>query len=87
MTPRDRIEIGDALFPSGHTESFGAVRHKSAKEIIVDVEGLGDVELPEDAIVSVHDHKVVVDIERLPAQLRQAIQHAHDREDPTVSSR
>jgi hypothetical protein len=35
-----------------------------------------------DAIVDVHDEKVIVDLARLPAEARKLIAHAHDAEEP-----
>jgi hypothetical protein len=35
-----------------------------------------------EAIQRVHDGKVIVDVGRLDARLREAIAHAHDREEP-----
>ena len=46
------------------------------------LENAGDFEVPLGAVQSVHDGKVVLDAERLDARLRQAIAHAHDREEP-----
>jgi hypothetical protein len=38
--------------------------------------------IPLEAVDRVHDGKVMVDVGRLDAHLREAIAHAHDREEP-----
>ena len=74
------MSVGDELFAEGSTEAFGAVRHVRAHELLVDIEGFGDTTLAAEAVLAVHDHKVIVDIASLPEYLRTAIAHAHDRE-------
>jgi hypothetical protein len=78
------IEIGFQAYLHEGGEEFGAVRAIDAaqKEIVVYVENAGDFAIPAQAVHSVHDGKVVFDGERLPKALRQAIRHAHDREEP-----
>ena len=84
MTTPVRVQVGDELFVQGSTEAFGAVREVHAHELVVDIEGYGDARLSAEAVVSVHDRKVVVDAARLPGHLRDAVAHAHDAEDPSV---
>lgn len=86
MTTPVQVSIGDEVFAQGSTQPFGAVRKVGAHELVVDIEGFGDTTLHADVVVSVHDHKVIVDASRLPPHLRGAIAHAHDEEDPNVSS-
>jgi len=81
MTTPVQVVVGDELFAEGATEPFGAVRHVKPHELVVDIEGFGDTAIPAAAVTAVHDHKVVVDPARLPPQLRDAIEHAHDVED------
>lgn len=81
MTKPVQVNVGDELFADGATEAFGAVRHVSAHELIVDIEGFGDTKLPASAVVGVHDHKIIVDVASLPDQIRAAVEHAHDQED------
>jgi hypothetical protein len=38
--------------------------------------------VPLEAVHRLHDGKVIVDVEQLDARLREAIAHAHDREEP-----
>jgi hypothetical protein len=81
MTTAVQVNVGDELFVEGSTEAFGAVRRVTAHELWVDIEGYGDTTIAAEAVVGVHDHKVIVDPEKLPATLRDAIAHAHDAED------
>jgi hypothetical protein len=65
-------------------EEFGAVRGyvPNANGLVVYVENAGDFVVPLEAVRSVHDGKVILDAGRIDKRLRQAIAHAHDREEP-----
>ena len=89
MTDRQRwkesISVGFQVFAKGREEEFGAVRDVcpgDRDELLVNVENGGDHCVPLDAILDVHDEKVIVDLARLPATLRSTIAHAHDAEVP-----
>jgi hypothetical protein len=84
MDKLHHIEIGFQVYVVEGGEMFGAVRGyvAEANALVVYVENAGDFEVPLDAVQSVHDGKVVLDARRLDARLRQAIAHAHDREEP-----
>ena len=80
---KESIRIGFQVFARGGDEEFGAVRDVcpgGRNELLVNVENGGDHCIPLDAIVDVHDEKVIVDVARLPAGLRTAVAHAHDAE-------
>ena len=74
------MKIGDQLFQHEEGAAFGAVVGIHEHELLVEIEGVGQVVLPGVAIKAVHDGKLIVDISHLPAPLRTAIKHAHDRE-------
>lgn len=79
------IRVGFQVFARGGAEEFGAVRDVcpgGRTELLVNVENGGDHCIPLDAIVDVHDEKVIVDVGRLPAALQGTIAHAHDAEAP-----
>ncbi len=78
--PSVAVKIGDQLFQREDGSAFGSVVGIHAHELLVEVEGVGQVVLPSAAVKAVHDGKVIVDIQQLPAPLRSSIQHAHDRE-------
>jgi hypothetical protein len=84
MDRRSPIEIGLQVYVVEGGETFGAVRgaKPETNALVVYVENAGDFEVPLDAVQSVHDGKVILDAERLDARLRQAMAHAHDREEP-----
>jgi hypothetical protein len=63
-------------------EEFGAVRAVSDDTITVYVENAGDFVVPRSAVVAVHAQKVIVDCRQLDPDLRRAINHAHDAEEP-----
>jgi len=79
---REKVNIGDQVFCAGRTERFGSVRDlpKGSSWIDVWIENHGDVAIESEWIVGVHDGKVELDCDRLPAPIRSAIRHAHDRE-------
>ena len=84
MQQHSQIEIGFQVYAVEGGEEFGAVRGyvPNANALVIYVENAGDFVVPLEAIQRVHDGKVIVDIERLDARLREAIAHAHDREEP-----
>ena len=81
MTTRVQVNVGDEVFATGSTDAFGAVREVHAHELVIDIEGFGDIRVQADIVTSVHDHKVILDVDKLPTEVRNAIAHAHDGED------
>jgi len=82
---QESIQVGFQVFAQGGDEEFGAVRDVcpgGRSELLIDIENGGDHCIPLDAIVDVHDEKVIVDVRRLPPDVRRAIAHAHDAEQP-----
>jgi len=80
MPKNVQVQIGDEVVASKGSQRFGAVRVVHPHELIIDIEGFGDVRLPATAVLAVHDGKVVVDVRKLPDQIQTAIRHAHDLE-------
>jgi hypothetical protein len=80
MTKSVQVEIGDQVYAGKSTEAFGGVRAVHEHDLIVDIEGKGDVKIPAAAVEAVHDHKVVVTVHALPPEIREAIAHAHEQE-------
>jgi hypothetical protein len=81
----EQIEIGYQAFAADGGEEFGAVRavRPGGKQlIVVYVENYGDFEVPLDAVAAVHSQKVILNCSKLDPELRRAIGHAHDAEDP-----
>jgi hypothetical protein len=80
----EHIEVGFHAFIEDGTEEFGAVRAVSPqrREVTVYVENAGDFVIAAEAIVDVHDEKVIFDATKLEPRLQSAIGHAHDAEDP-----
>ena len=78
------IEVGFHVFPVGGDEEVGAVREVAPggrPELVVDIENAGDFIIPLDAVTAVLEEKVIVDVNKLPERVQNAIQHAHDAED------
>jgi hypothetical protein len=78
------IEVGFHVFPEGGDEEVGAVREVAPggrPELLVDIENAGDFVVPLDAVTAVLEEKVIVDVNKLPDRLQNAIRHAHDAED------
>lgn len=76
------IEQGFMVFAAEGEDGIGSVREirRETSELVIYIENAGDFELPLSAVKSIHDDKVVLDLDRLDAPLRQAITHAHDAE-------
>jgi hypothetical protein len=79
---RETIEVGYQAFVSDGGEEFGAVRAVSPTELVVYVENAGEFRVPLDAVEAVHSQKVVLSCAKLDRKLREAINHAHDAEEP-----
>jgi hypothetical protein len=84
MLQHSHIEIGFQVYAVEGGEEFGAVRGylPNANALVVYIENAGDFVVPLEAVHRVHDGKVIVDVARLDTRLREAIAHAHDREEP-----
>jgi hypothetical protein len=84
-TLREAIAAGYQVFPADGGEEFGAVRDVcpgGRDELLVYVENGGEQCIPLDAVVGVHDEKVLVNVSRLPHDVQLAVRHAHDAEAP-----
>jgi hypothetical protein len=82
---REAIEVGYQTFLSDGEAAFGAVREiapEGRAEIVVYVENAGHFIVPLAAVEDVHAHKVILNAGRLDRDLRIAIGHAHDAEEP-----
>jgi hypothetical protein len=82
---REQIEIGDLAFVSDGEAAFGAVRQVAPDgrpELVIYVENAGDFVVPLAAVDAVHSQKVILNVARLGRELRRAIGHAHDAEEP-----
>lgn len=58
----------------------GAVRLVEPDRLIVNIEGYSDVEITAAQIDHVDEGKVILNADRLPAEVRTAAQHVHARE-------
>ena len=84
------LRAAPAAFTSGSSNSpesdggaeFGAVRDVSPEGLVVYVENAGDFQVSFDAVEAVHSHKVILRCSKLDLDLRRAIGHAHDAEEP-----
>ena len=83
----EAIEVGYQTFVSDGGEEFGAVRAVSPAgrpELVIYVENAGEFVVPLSAVEAVHSQKVILNCAKLGQQLRRAIGHAHDAEDPSA---
>jgi hypothetical protein len=81
----ETIEVGYQTFVSDGDVAFGAVRRVAPQgrpELVIYVENSGEFLVPLTAVDAVHAHKVVLNCDRLDRDLRKAIGHAHDAEEP-----
>ena len=82
----EQIQEGFGVFTADGEKAFGAVRHVQSDPpaLIIYVENSGDFTIGPSAITAVHPQKVMVDAAKLDRDLRTAIGHAHDAEDPAL---
>jgi hypothetical protein len=80
----EAIQVGQQAFVSDGGEEFGAVRRiaPDGSELVIYVENAGDFSVPPEAVLAVHDQKVIFDCAKLDPRLRAAIGHSHDAELP-----
>ena len=68
------------VFASEGTTGIGGIRAVRPDHLLVHVENYGEVNITADQIASAHDGKVILNLAALPADLLDAIGHAHDGE-------
>lgn len=81
------IEIGFHVYLEEGGKNLGAVRSVAPggrPEIIVYIDNGGNFIVPVDAVRTAHDQKVILDPKHLDERLRNAVAHAHDREEPRL---
>lgn len=78
--PLRAVERDWGVFAQEGATAVGAVRQVRPDHLVVYIEGYGDVVVGPHQIASAHDGKVVLDPRALPAELRAAVERAHDRE-------
>ncbi|MEA5124241.1 hypothetical protein [Xanthomonas floridensis] len=77
-----QIEIGQMVFLRDGEIGVGAVRdlRNDGTELVINIENGGDFVLPVSAVRDVHSGKVLLDVDRLPEDVRNALRHVHDSE-------
>jgi hypothetical protein len=81
----EAIEVGYQTFLSDRDAAFGAVREiapNGRPVLVIYVENAGDFVVPLSAVEAVHAQKVILKAGVLQSELREAIGHAHDAEEP-----
>lgn len=81
---RERIEPGLMVFTADGEVGVGAVREVllDTSQIVINIENAGDFIVSTSAVRDVHSGKLILDLEALGEDLREAVRHAHDAEDP-----
>ena len=77
-----QIEPGMMVFTAEGQEGIAAVRTVDQGTFKIHIENAGEFNLPLTAVKKVHDGKVVVDPALLTADVREALGHIHEAEDP-----
>ena len=83
----EKVQPDDPAFIGEGTDPVGAVREVMPHALRLYIENAGDFEIPEAAIKSVHDGKVMLASYALDSALLEAIRHRRDREDPDVAGK
>jgi hypothetical protein len=80
----DSIEEGDLVFVADGEDGIGSVRRLLPEEnaLLVYIENGGDFVIPARGVRSVHDGKVVLDLDHLPSPVLEAIGNARRSEYP-----
>ena len=61
---------------------IGAVRRVGGGSVTAHIENYGEIDLTVSHVAAAHDGKVVLALDALSPELRDAVGHAHDREEP-----
>lgn len=77
-----QVQVGYQTFVHDGDAEFGAVRDISPRGLVIYVENAGLFDVKWDAVRDVHSKKVILDCGKLDRNLRAAIGHAHDAEQP-----
>ena len=83
----ESIQEGFDVFLHDGDKAIGAVRRAPATgkpEIVIYVENAGDFGVPLTAVKDVYAEKVVLNRGLLSSELKQALGHTHDVEDPKI---
>jgi hypothetical protein len=80
---KKQIEVGFQVFAKDGGDEVGAVRDLCGQrpEILVYVENAGEFAVPLSAIKAVHFQKVILEVNRLPADMQAALRRAHEAEE------
>lgn len=84
---RERIQEGFDVFIHDGEKAIGAVRQVSPggkPDIVIYVENAGDFVVPISAVKDVYAEKVLLNSALLSLELKRALGHTHDVEDPSV---
>lgn len=78
----DRIEAGQMVFVADGELGVAGVREVRPHEstFVINVENGGDFVLPLSAVKDVHSGKVILAVDKLPPEVRQALRHPHAAE-------
>lgn len=78
------IEEGALVFVKDGQDGIGSVRRLLPNEsaLVIYVENGGDFTIPASAVRSVHSGKVMLDVDKLPSPVREALANARKAEYP-----
>ncbi|AZR23108.1 hypothetical protein [Xanthomonas vasicola] len=77
-----QLEIGQMVFLCDGAVGVGAIRdiRNEGGELVINIENGGDFVLPASVVRDVHSGKVMLDVDQLPDEVRNALRHLHDSE-------
>ena len=78
--PTRQADIDFEVFANEGGAAIGAVREIHPDHLIVWIENRGDTRIDAEHVAGAHDGKVLLETDGLPAELLEAIAHAHDAE-------
>lgn len=85
---REQLEAGQMIFVADGQVGVGAIREVRSDEstLLINIENAGDFVVPISAIGDVHSGKAILDMAQLDPDVREALKHVHESEDPTYAA-
>jgi hypothetical protein len=79
-TKQLQVSVGDQVYVGKVEEEIGSVRLVESDHLFVYIENGGEFRVDRDAVLSIHDGKVILDPSKIEPRLEKAIASAHVRE-------
>ena len=68
------------VFVADGEMGVAGVREVREAELVINIQNAGDFVVPFSAVRDVHSKKVILDVDKLTPEMREALSHVHDSE-------